>query len=100
MLLSDFSATTAADSQLQLSIVPRRSTTILDAKGNVTGEAQVLECRLLDSSLYYDYRNRHGALASVNNRERLGLLIRVQAFSVRKAHVSESSSGKVPFLPR
>lgn len=58
MLLSEFNASAEAVLQLQLATVSRRSAKILDRKGDVPEEVEVLEKKPVDTSVCYELRNK------------------------------------------
>lgn len=78
MLVSEFSVSARPVLQLQLPAVSVRSTTILDAESNVVGEVEVLKYTPVDTSVYYESRDRHGVPAIVINRTQLVCAIRIQ----------------------
>lgn len=71
MSFSEFNASAGAILQLQISTVPGRLPTILDAKGNVAGEVKVLENKPVDKLLYYKPYSRLSASATMINRKTL-----------------------------
>lgn len=73
MVLSEFSASVGAILKLQLPAVAGGSTTILDDEGNVAGDVEVLENKLVDTSVYNKPCNMLGASPIVISPKRLGV---------------------------
>lgn len=69
MVLSEFISSAETVHQLQLPTFPERSRTILDAKGNVEGEMEVLEREPVDTAVYHKPRHRINEAAARINRK-------------------------------
>lgn len=67
VLLSEFSASTEILFHLQLPIVTRRSTVVVDAEGSAMEMMKALESKPIDISVFYKPRNRLGLSTIVIN---------------------------------
>lgn len=94
----DFIASTRAVLHLQLSTLPERSTTIVNAEGNATWDVEALDNNAVKTSVYCKPRSSLGVSAAVINKNDCRAWKRVETFLWRKRMCSAARLVKVPLL--